>query len=138
MPGQLGHRLSGHEPARRHQCAAPCLACPSLSSAHTDACSPAASTAIAYSVISPIINGLACFSFFLLYHAHKYYFIWCCDQQPWSETGGLFLPKAINHVFVGLYLEHICLATLFFLARDEEGKVRAVLARSSPEPPPED
>lgn len=80
-------------------------------------------SAIAYSVISPIINGLACVAFILLYFAHKYLFVWVVDQPAWAETGGLFFPKAVDHVFVGLYLEQICLATLFFLARDENGQV---------------
>lgn len=80
--------------------------------------------AIAYSIISPIINGLACVSFILLYFGYKYLFVWVVDQPAWAETGGLFFPKAVDHVFVGLYLEQICLATLFFLARDEDGQVR--------------
>jgi len=43
-----------------------------------------------------------------------------------SDTGGLFFPKAINHIFVGLYVEQICLAALFFLAQNEKGKPSAV------------
>ena len=34
-----------------------------------------------------------------------------------TDTGGLFFPKAIQHVFVGLYIQQICLAALFFLAK---------------------
>lgn len=83
-------------------------------------------TAIAYSIISPIINGLACVAFILLFFAHKYLFVWVLDQPAWAETGGLFFPKAVDHVFVGLYLEQICLAALFFLARDEDGQVSHV------------
>lgn len=37
--------------------------------------------AIAYSIISPIINGLACFAFFLLYFAYKYLFTWVYEQK---------------------------------------------------------
>lgn len=43
-----------------------------------------------------------------------------------ADTGGLFFPKAIQHVFVGLYVQQICLAALFFLARDERGSASAV------------
>jgi len=43
-----------------------------------------------------------------------------------SDTGGLFFPKAINHIFVGLYVEQICLAALFFLAQDGNGKHSAI------------
>jgi hypothetical protein len=88
--------------------------------------------AIAYMNIQPVINGLACFSFFLLYFAYKYLFTWVYEQEcvpapdrnvlaerapdlmqptrprscsPASDTGGLFFPKAITHVFIGLYIQ---------------------------------
>ncbi len=73
---------------------------------------------IAYSIISPLINGLACVIFFLLYQMWKYLFLYVIDQPPSSDTGGLFFPKAITHVFVGLYVEQICLAALFFLTQN--------------------
>ena len=84
------------------------------------------STAIAYSIISPIINGLSVLTFFLFYHMWKYLFMWQLDGQASGETGGMFFPKAIQHVFVGLYLQQICLAALFFLARDQTGAASAV------------
>lgn len=77
-------------------------------------------------VISPIINGFACFTFFFFYQAWKYAFTWQLDQPPAGETGGLFFPKAIQHVFVGMYVQQVCLAALFFLARDENDKASAV------------
>jgi len=70
---------------------------------------------ITYSVISPIINGLACASFFIYYQVWKYLFLWQLDQAPSGDTGGLYFPLAIQHVFVGLYIEQICLAALFLL-----------------------
>ncbi|KAI0642619.1 DUF221-domain-containing protein [Trametes meyenii] len=82
---------------------------------------------IAYSIISPVINGLAMLTFFLFYHLYKYLFLWQLDgQQQSGETGGLFFPRAIQHVFVGLYLQQICLAALFFLAQDEDKSPSAV------------
>lgn len=83
--------------------------------------------ALAYSVISPIINGLACATFFLFYMCWKYLFLWQLDQPASGETGGLFFPKAIQHVFVGMYVQQICLAALFFLARDQHNKPSAVI-----------
>lgn len=77
-------------------------------------------------VISPIINGFACFTFFMFYQAWKYAFTWQLDQSPASETGGLFFPKAIQHIFVGMYVQQVCLAALFFLARDEKGRPSAI------------
>lgn len=38
----------------------------------------------------------------------------------------MFFPKAIHHVFVGLYLQQVCLTGLFFLARNQNGGVSAI------------
>jgi hypothetical protein len=79
-----------------------------------------------YSVISPLINGFAFVTFFLLYMLHKYLFIWVNDHPPSSDTGGLFFPKAIQHVFVGLYVQQICLCALFFLPLGSNNKSCAI------------
>ena len=68
-----------------------------------------------YSVFSPIINGFAFVTFFLLYMLYKYLFTWVNDHPPSSDTSGLFFPKAIHHVFVGLYVQQIGLCILFLL-----------------------
>ncbi|KAI0764620.1 DUF221-domain-containing protein [Trametes elegans] len=81
---------------------------------------------VAYSIISPIINGLSMATFFLFYHMYKYLFIWQLDGQSSGETGGLFFPKAIQHLFVGMYLQQVCLAALFFLAQDENQNASAI------------
>jgi calcium permeable stress-gated cation channel len=81
---------------------------------------------LAYSVISPVINGLACFTFFMFYQLWKYLFLWQLEQPPSRETGGLFFPKAIQHIFVGMYVQQICLAALFFLARDQNHDASSV------------
>ena len=70
---------------------------------------------LSYSVIAPIINGMALLTFSLLYMLNKYLFTWVNDHPASSDTGGLFFPKAIQHVFVGLYVQQICLCILFFL-----------------------
>ncbi|KAJ7686662.1 hypothetical protein B0H17DRAFT_984958 [Mycena rosella] len=81
--------------------------------------------ALVYSVIAPIINGLACFTFFMFYMLYKYLFLWQFEQSPASDTGGLFFPKAITHVFVGLYIQQVCMIGLFFLAQNENKKPSA-------------
>ena len=63
--------------------------------------------AFGYSVISPIMNGLACASFFGLYMVYKYLFLWQLDEPASNDTGGLFYPKALQHVFVGLYINQV-------------------------------
>ncbi|KAJ7728429.1 hypothetical protein DFH07DRAFT_851183 [Mycena maculata] len=82
--------------------------------------------ALVYSVISPVINGLACFTFYMFYLLYKYLFLWQFEQPPASDTGGLFFPKAISHIFVGLYVQQICMAALFFLARDENNDASSI------------
>ncbi|KAG2068049.1 DUF221-domain-containing protein [Suillus decipiens] len=77
---------------------------------------------LAYSIISPVINGLACFTFFLFYLLYKYLFLYKYTQPPSADTGGLFFPKAIQHVFVGMYIQQLCLCALFFLATAPSGK----------------
>jgi len=82
--------------------------------------------ALGYSIISPIINGLACATFFLFYLLYKYLFLWVYEQPSTSDTGGLFFPKAIQHIFVGMYVQQVCMAALFFLARNNDKKPGAV------------
>ncbi|WVF72428.1 hypothetical protein IAT40_007243 [Kwoniella sp. CBS 6097] len=81
---------------------------------------------IAYCVISPIINGFGAAFFLFAGLVYKYIFIWTHDQPAESDTGGLFFPKAITHVFVGMYIQEVCMAALFFLARNEQGNASAI------------
>jgi hypothetical protein len=81
---------------------------------------------LGYSIISPVINGLSCAAFFLFYMLYKYLFTWVNDQPLSSDTGGLFFPKALQHVFVGLYVQQLCLCALFFLAQGSTKKPSAI------------
>jgi calcium permeable stress-gated cation channel len=78
-----------------------------------------------YMMISPIINGLAFIAFGLFYLVWKYLFLWQFDQPASGDSGGLFFPKAIQHMFVGLYIQQVCLAALFFLLK--KGRVEGGL-----------
>ncbi|CAE6446736.1 unnamed protein product [Rhizoctonia solani] len=69
----------------------------------------------AYSVIAPVINGLSMLAFALYYIAWKFLFLWVYDQPEPQETGGLYFPLIVSNLFVGLYIEQLCLAGLFFL-----------------------
>lgn len=89
-------------------------------------CSSRFRVGLAYSIISPVINGLAVLAFFMFFQLYKYLFLWVLEQDQRRDTGGLFFPKAIQHVLVGLYLQQICLAALFFLARDAGDKATSV------------
>jgi hypothetical protein len=81
---------------------------------------------IAYCIISPIINGFGAVFFLLSAFIYKYLYIWVYDQPPQTDTGGLFFPKAITHVFVGMYIQEVCMCALFFLARNTEGNASAI------------
>ena len=65
-------------------------------------------------------------AFFLYYMMWKYLFLYQLEQPTSGDTGGLFFPKAIQHIFVGIYIQLICLAALFFLARDVQGNPSAL------------
>jgi hypothetical protein len=41
-------------------------------------------------------------------------------------VAGMFFPKAMQHIFVGLYIEQICLCALFFLSRDDQLRASAI------------
>lgn len=81
---------------------------------------------LSYSIIAPIISGLAIATFFLFYLLYKYLFLYVFQQDLKTDTGGLFYPKALQHVFVGLYLQQICLAALFFLSRNAAGNASSI------------
>ncbi|KAG8794462.1 hypothetical protein FRC12_024241 [Ceratobasidium sp. 428] len=75
---------------------------------------------ITYSVISPIINGLICVSFVLFYQVWKYLFLWQMGQPEAGDTGGdaARLCRSLHPA--------ICMAALFFLARDQNNKASAI------------
>ncbi|EAU91569.2 DUF221 family protein [Coprinopsis cinerea okayama7 len=87
-----------------------------------------ATIAFAYSVLSPLINLLALLSFGMFYIAWKFLFVQVFDQPDETETGGMYFPMAVGNLFVGLYIEHICLAALFFMRAPDEGAGAVVKA----------
>ncbi|EPQ57465.1 DUF221-domain-containing protein, partial [Gloeophyllum trabeum ATCC 11539] len=82
--------------------------------------------AMAYMIISPIINGFACAAFCLFYFLYKYLLLWVFEQPREGETGGLFFPKALQHILVGLYIQQVALAALFFLAQNAQHKQSSI------------
>ncbi|KAJ7747247.1 DUF221 family protein [Mycena metata] len=73
----------------------------------------------AYSVLNPVINLFALLSYFMFYLAFKFLLTQVLDQPDEQETGGMYFPMAVGNLFVGLYIEQICLACLFFLKASE-------------------
>ncbi|TEB37492.1 DUF221-domain-containing protein [Coprinellus micaceus] len=80
-----------------------------------------ATITFAYSVLSPLINVLAFGSFGMFFLAWKFLLVQVFDQPDEAETGGMYFPMAVGNLFVGLYIEHLCLACLFFLRSSDEG-----------------
>ncbi|KAG7442520.1 DUF221-domain-containing protein [Guyanagaster necrorhizus] len=74
-----------------------------------------ATIAFAYSVLNPLINVMALISYIMFYLAFKFLCTQVFDQPDQLETGGLYFPMAVSNLFVGLYIQQICLACLFFL-----------------------
>lgn len=81
---------------------------------------------IGYSIIAPMINAFAAVGFALSWFVYKYLFTYVFEQPQSGETSGLFYPMAIQQIFVGLYIQQLCLTGLFFLARDADGGVSAI------------
>ena len=62
----------------------------------------------------------------MFYQLYKYLFLYVYQQPTTTDTGGLFYPKAFQHVLTGLYVQQICLCALFFLAVDSNGSHSSV------------
>jgi len=77
--------------------------------------------ALVYSVIAPIISIFAIITFSLLWIANRYTMLYV--NRLTVDTGGVLYPRAINQTFTGLYVMELCLIGLFFLVRDDQGRV---------------
>jgi hypothetical protein len=54
----------------------------------------------------------------MFYQLYKYLFLWQFEQPPSSDTGGLFFPKAISQLFVGLYISEVNIIHSPHVSRD--------------------
>lgn len=73
-----------------------------------------------YSVIAPLISIFAVITFSLLWLAQRYAMIYIYRSQ--TDTSGILYPRAINQTFTGLYFMELCMAGLFFIVQDTQGK----------------
>lgn len=69
---------------------------------------------IVYMVIAPVINGFGAIFAVVAYHVYKYLFLWVLEQKTTLDTGGEFFPRAVTHVFVGIYIGEVALTIIFF------------------------
>ena len=74
-----------------------------------------------YSVISPLILvfNVIIFALFLIVQEHNITYVF----RIGTDTGGQIYYKAINHLFIGLYVMEVYLTGLFLLVRNERNKV---------------
>lgn len=70
--------------------------------------------AIAYSCIAPLLLGFFAIGLWLFYFCYRYKFLFVYNTT--FETKGLMYPRALGHLFIGLYISEICLIGLFAIA----------------------
>ncbi|KAI5362890.1 Putative calcium-dependent channel, 7TM region phosphate [Septoria linicola] len=73
--------------------------------------------AICYAAIAPLVLGFAAIGLFLFYFAYRYNLLFVSNVQV--ETKGLVYPRALGHLFVGLYVAEVCLIGLFAISTGE-------------------
>lgn len=76
--------------------------------------------ALIYCVIAPLISIFAIITFSLLWMAQKYVLVYVA--RVGVDTGGVLYPRAINQAFTGIYFMELCLAGLFFILVDGNGR----------------
>ncbi|RFU29185.1 hypothetical protein B7463_g7156, partial [Scytalidium lignicola] len=67
--------------------------------------------AITYSCIAPLVLGFSTIGMGLFYLSYKYNVLYVTDSN--IDTKGLIYPRALQHLFVGVYLAEICMIGLF-------------------------
>lgn len=71
-------------------------------------------TAICYACIAPLVLLFAAIGLYLFYLAYRYNFLFVSNAN--IDTKGRVYPRALQHLFVGLYIAEFCLVGLFAIA----------------------
>jgi hypothetical protein len=77
-------------------------------------------------MIAPLVLGFATIGLYLFYLAYRYNVLFVTDSP--IDTKGLIYPRALQHLFTGVYLSQICLIGLFGIARAPGPLVLTVIA----------
>ncbi|KAI8648136.1 hypothetical protein NCS56_01545600 [Fusarium sp. Ph1] len=77
--------------------------------------------ALTYCIISPLISAFAILTFGLLWAAQRYMIFYVYQSD--YDTGGVLYPRALNQTFTGVYVMELCLSGLFFIVKDEDGRL---------------
>lgn len=67
--------------------------------------------AICYAAIAPLLLGFATIGLSLFYLAYRYNLLYVSNAS--IDTKGRVYPRALQHIFVGLYIAELCLVGLF-------------------------
>ena len=70
---------------------------------------------ITYSVIAPLMLFWSTLGLGFFYLAYRYNILFVSDTQV--DTRGLFYPRALKHLFVGVYIAEICMIGLFSVSK---------------------
>ncbi|EME40639.1 hypothetical protein DOTSEDRAFT_74250 [Dothistroma septosporum NZE10] len=70
--------------------------------------------AMCYAAIAPLVMGFAAAGLFLFYFAYRYNLLFVSNAV--IDTKGLVYPRALKHLFVGIYVATGCLIGLFAIA----------------------
>jgi hypothetical protein len=76
--------------------------------------------AICYSCIAPLVTGFAAIGLFFFYFAFRYNFLFVYNTGV--DMKGLGYPRALQQLFVGLYVAEVCLG-LFATRLDNHGAI---------------
>ncbi|KAF2143706.1 uncharacterized protein K452DRAFT_296695 [Aplosporella prunicola CBS 121167] len=75
--------------------------------------------AICYACIAPLVLIFAGIGLWLFYFAYRYNLLYVYNVDV--DTKGLCYPRALQHLFVGLYIAEVCLIGLFAIQLSGEG-----------------
>lgn len=67
--------------------------------------------AIAYSIIAPLVLGFAAIGVYFFYIAYRYEWLFVYGSK--YDTKGLMYPRALQQLFVGLYIAELCITGIF-------------------------
>lgn len=79
-----------------------------------------------YGVISPLILPFVCLFFVLQYFVYLYQFLYVYEIP--FETAGRAFPRAIRHVYIGLFISQLTLIGLFAIRSGARGQMGLMIA----------
>ncbi|CEG73424.1 hypothetical protein RMATCC62417_08811 [Rhizopus microsporus] len=74
-----------------------------------------------YGVIAPLILPFVCLFFCLQYFVYLYQFLYVFELS--YETAGRAFPRAIRHIYIGLFISQLTLIGLFAIRKDALGQM---------------